>query len=1063
MNQTDFEKSFVNEAVPSDRWPVPTGFWNKRIYLEINLRSPKVRTPVKRRFFGILAFCWCLTAAAVSLYGGGNRDSGLSLADGLIKEKKYNEAIQVLIAYIKSNPDDFDEAQKRFRFIMDAQGEFNAAVDELLNTVVNEPDNTGKILSLISLVESKKSFRNAQLQDFVTRTQMLTQFSHNRNRLLQILEEGRTLVAAENYRGALLAYAGGLDIYRDEFFAEGHGTIIENRVRQEIEGLNKGVESFSAMTGPLNTAAAEIVQAARQADPASSAGLSRIGGMFDQFISAAGPVKAFRDSLYETSAYFDEQLAQFQQMDKTIGDRSFLSFAFRLIRGSGDSLEDGMLGAVEAYWGNAASSVEKALAGLADRSYGAALANIKNRDYERARGQFENAAVYSSYPLALLEKWRDFKGAAPEPILFDEPVLAGKVENFLAYRSLNRAAGFLAGGASLGAAFERSLETKPVFESWQQGAVSAREAMSRETLIRQNTGGLLAESGSLLAEVAAETAALKKYQDETGAENPDAGFPGYMDNAVSLLSELRGRIFDANYESAVRFYTIARGELEKNLVSRRASYEEGNRLIQGIARSDTSGGTTVDHYPAEGLALLTRTEQEITADTQWGNSILSQHRAEGPELRAAGEMPVLGNFIQAALNELGGLLAQEQRLASTARNQIAQAESFRLDGERLYRESRAALSQGNFDVARNRIERAIEQFHASLTIQESDSIRAEWDTQLVSLGAEINRLENEIVIKDVRNLVNNARSSYFAGNFEQAEGLLIRAQNRWRVTNVGTDGEVQYWLDVVRGALSLRTGKVIPPTAPLYAEMSQLLSDAKKKYDEGVRYLNASRRAEGLVKFAEARLKTQEVKLMFPVNQEAGILELRIDQMTDPAAFNESFARRFNAAVAGTKPNIRSLEAFADLQNLAEINPRYPGIAAALVQAEIDLGLRPPVPNPQDIARSNELTAAARQILNGNILSQFEVALRQCNEAITLNPNNTQAMTIKDQLQTKMNGTGTIVIDSRSEAEYKRAVSELQRGNNLVALAIVEQLLQDPNNRSSTRILELQRRIQARL
>jgi tetratricopeptide (TPR) repeat protein len=245
--------------------------------------------------------------------------------------------------------------------------------------------------------------------------------------------------------------------------------------------------------------------------------------------------------------------------------------------------------------------------------------------------------------------------------------------------------------------------------------------------------------------------------------------------------------------------------------------------------------------------------------------------------------------------------------------------------------------------------------------------------------------------------------------------------------------------------------------------MSQLLSDARKNYDEGVRYLNANQRSAGIAKFTEARQKTQEVKLMFPVNQEAGILELRIDQMIDRPAFEASFERRFNEAVAGTKPNVRSLESFAELQNLAEINPRYPGMAAALVQAEIDMGYRLPPPDPRDIARSNELTTAARRIVEGNIGVQFEVALRQLNEALALNPNNTQAMTLKDQLQIRMSGTETVVIDSRSEAEYQRAVMELQRGNPLVALAIVEQLLQDSRNRSSTRILELQRRIQSRL
>jgi tetratricopeptide (TPR) repeat protein len=243
--------------------------------------------------------------------------------------------------------------------------------------------------------------------------------------------------------------------------------------------------------------------------------------------------------------------------------------------------------------------------------------------------------------------------------------------------------------------------------------------------------------------------------------------------------------------------------------------------------------------------------------------------------------------------------------------------------------------------------------------------------------------------------------------------------------------------------------------------MSQLLSEAKKQYDEGVRYFNANQRTNGIARFTEARQKTQEVKLMFPVNQEAGILELRMDQVIDPGTFDETFRRRLADAIAGTKPARRSVESFAELQNLAEINPRYPGIGAAITQAEIDMGYRPPPPDPRALSRSRELTAAALAIIEQNIQSQFQVALTQLNQALNLNPNNAQAMSLKDLLQTRMGGKGVIVLDSDSELEYQRAVQELQRGNTLNALAIVQQLLQNPRNQSSTRILELQRRIES--
>jgi hypothetical protein len=243
--------------------------------------------------------------------------------------------------------------------------------------------------------------------------------------------------------------------------------------------------------------------------------------------------------------------------------------------------------------------------------------------------------------------------------------------------------------------------------------------------------------------------------------------------------------------------------------------------------------------------------------------------------------------------------------------------------------------------------------------------------------------------------------------------------------------------------------------------MSQLLSEAKKDYDEGVRYIRASRRPEGIAKFNDARQKTREVKLMFPVNQEAGMLDLRMDQVTDPDAFNASFERRFNEAIAGTKR--RSIEAFADLQNLVEINPRYPGMTAALLQAEIDMGYRPPPPNPADLAQSAELTAQAQRIRDGNVRSQFEVAVTMINRAITLNPNNTRASDLKDWFQTELGGGTNFVMDSETLRRYNEAVMELQRGNNLVAFTIVQQLLQNPKNQRITQILELQRRIQSLL
>jgi tetratricopeptide (TPR) repeat protein len=393
---------------------------------------------------------------------------------------------------------------------------------------------------------------------------------------------------------------------------------------------------------------------------------------------------------------------------------------------------------------------------------------------------------------------------------------------------------------------------------------------------------------------------------------------------------------------------------------------------------------------------------------------------------------------------------------------IAQGETFKQEGDRFQQEARSALSQSNFERARDRVLRAGERYDASLAIQETDETRKARDVDLVALGVDINRLENQTVVREVRPLVTQARAAYEGGRFEEAEELLVRALSLWRRTNVEDDAEITYWLGIVRGALTLRAGRVIPVTAPLYAEMSQLLSEARKLYNDGAALLRGNKRGEGIVKFDEARRKTREVKLVFPVNQEANLLELRMDQVTNPASFAEDFRLRLSEAVAGAKR--KDLASFAELQNLAEINPGYPGIQGMVVQAEIDLGYRPPPPDNRARDRAAELVASARAIIDRNDRPRFPAALTQLNQALVLNPANSQAAALKDRLQTSQSGGGggggaaPLVLSSAAEREYQRAVRELQQGNTLVARDIVQQLLADPRNRT-TRLTDLQRRI----
>ncbi|MDR0473406.1 MAG: hypothetical protein LBH43_07030, partial [Treponema sp.] len=858
-----------------------------------------------------------MSLTAPPLFAGGRQEQELAQADALIAGKQFDEAIRILSEFSRKNPERFSEAQNRLQRIYHIRDEFNAVADQLLDELSVEAPDSEKVLKLIARIEELEDSSNPQVRDFLARAREMALFNYNRTRLERILARGRAQIDQGNYQDALRTYFEGMDIYQNAFFEEGYGENIEGRVSSGIGRVTNVVGSFTSYALPLAAAAAEITQAADK-----GAASARIGELYGPLSDAMELFIRQERALLDTASYFAGQLAVFQQDDPTIGDRSFLSFACYLIFGrSAGPVHEGMAGALEGYWDSTVGKAEAALKNRADAAYAAGLNSADNADHAGTRQHLANAQGYSQFPVNLIVKRRELMEGGKSRVMEHEGqrVLLENLDDFLGLESAAEGARWLIQNSDLALRYgSMQRNEKDTLENWRNGRVSTGEALLRERQVNDSLGTLGNNIDVLLSQVSQKEIEQQNYQAELEEETGQKfGFPVYISDAKKNISRLRSLVLKDQVESSITYYTIAEDDLEKRLASRRDQFAQGNRLMAGINREMQGGGTVVERFPAEGLVIMGSLVNSLALDIQDGNKLLDRYGAESTKAAQDQAILKLQASTQRAVDELSSLHLQGANLAGTARIQIAQAEAYRLDGVRYFNEAQNALTRQNFDTARDRVTRAAEQFHNSLAIQESGALRNEWDTRLVVLGREINRAENELVIRDVRELVNNAKTAYFGGIFDRAEDFLVRAQNRWRVTNVENEEEVEYWLNMVRGAASLRSGRVIPPTAPLYPEMSQLLSDAKKEYNQGVRLFNAGLRADGLAKFNLARQKTREVKLMFPVNQEAGMLDLRMDRVLDPRAFEQGFEQWLRDAVAGTKR--RSIESFATLQNLAEI------------------------------------------------------------------------------------------------------------------------------------------------
>ncbi|MDR0300942.1 MAG: hypothetical protein LBI04_01355 [Treponema sp.] len=994
--------------------------------------------------FYVFAFFWLLAVVAPA-FGAGLRDPDLSKADSLIKEKKHEEAILVLTDYARRNPDRFDNAQKRLRKIYQVREDFDRTANELIYTLLNDPDNSEKIYDLSLKLKSLEDETNPLLASFISRTHEIAQFNVIRNRLRDIMETAKRQLDRGECEAALQTYAGGMILMRDEFYAAGFGKEIENSVRRETERVNSVISAFRSTSTNMGTPSAELAHVINSGNLNPAAEIRRITPAIDRFI-------ALKQELYTAINIFDGILDRLRSDDPEMEDRNHLSFLSILIHGrQGESANEGMLGAFEVCWKKSIDPVLSAIMQNAVAANSTGLAAINAGQYSNAVPSLQKAENFVNLSPLFFQKRLALneRGNTPPVELAGNVIVKDDIPSFITLRVLSEASGYLTQAITLANRMDTAANTGlSSFTLWQEGKVDAVTVINNELQARSSAAGIKNEIDAVIISAAQTDNSLKSYYRTT-----------YLTDAVNAIEKIYAAAAALERRSAYMYYSIVDTELKRGLIARTGELEAGKSFLNGQSRTRADGSVTTDLFPAEALEILTAMLAALSVDLERGNSATAYYKNETRLILTDEEIAGILAACEKSIGELNALRNQGTTLRNTANSRTAQAEAFRQEGERLLREAQTGFRAQNFDTARERLQRAAERFNSSLEVQESASLRQSWDTQLFTLGQAINAAENEMIIAEVRNLVNSASAAYFEGNFQQSEDRLVRARNRWRITNAEENEEILYWLGIVRNAMSAHSGRVIPPTAPLFPEISQLLSKARMNYEEGVRLINAGSRASGLEKFNEARQQTREVRLMFPVNQEAGILELRMEQYTDPAAFNASFEQRMRTAISGSKQ--RSIESFADLQNLAEINPRYPGIRGIITQAEIDMGYRPPPPDPRALARSRELTSSASRILEENNTTLFEVALTQINEAIALNPENTDATRVKDRLLNRMSVPGAVVLSSDDEIEYQRAVRELQAGNNLVAFAVVERLMQNPRNRNITKLIELQRRIQS--
>ncbi|MDR1430097.1 MAG: hypothetical protein LBI85_07375 [Spirochaetaceae bacterium] len=1004
-----------------------------------------------------------LLAAAFPLSARGRQDTVLSRADSLIAERRYDEAIQELTTYLESHPEDFARIQQRLQAIIKYRDNYNNLAEELLYVLEHEPENTDELLRISNALRNIEINPNPMVQDFIDRTREVALFASNRNQLERILADGRALIDAGRYPDALARYSEGFSLYLPEFHAADYGSIVINQVDNNVEEIERAIGRFNEILGPLNEG---VIAFERQgAQTPGSGAFAGLSAAYDRLKPRLLELMELRNTLATTADYFQRQQALLQETHPRLGDSSFLPFATRLVLGrSTETVPEGMLGIMDTLWDSSLSRVESVIARGALSVYNSALARSEDRRYDEAREAFPVITSYDDLYMeaAALENLKEALKLPEYADIDGIRIAREKAGTYLDYYSMKLSLPLLgAAQEAEGRIHDLNEQELNYHQAVILNADVSAETVRQGSAVRDAMLEFSTRLDGMMADLDAASALVGGYQEAAGLERNETVYLATVRERYAAVAALA---WSSETDSVIRSYSLIATDLGGKINSYEEGLAEAARLLAGV--SMTAGGAETAHYPREASTLLDGIVNSISGNIQTVSALSRRIADEDDRVLALPEMEELSGTLRNISSNLDDLLSRSTRSAGQASSLAAQAESYRLDGDRLYQEARTAFTNNNFDLARDRLTRTEERYDASLEIQESDSLRALRDQRLLALDAEITRSESEIIVREVRQLVTQARAAYFRGEFEQAEEMLSRAQDRWRRVYTENDSELEYWLGLVRNAVALRSGRFIPVTAPLYSEMSQLLSEAHRSYDEGIRLISQGRRSGGLESLSRARQKTEEVKLVFPVNQDASLLQLRIAQVVDPENFPAMFRDRFNNDMALIRQlRQAATEQFADLQDLAAINPRYPGIQAALNEAEILIGLRPPPPDPAALARSRELTLQAQQLMEtaANSPVQMEIARGYVNQALNLNPNNEQAIALKNTIVSLIGGTAQNVLTAAAEQEFKRAQQEFTQGRYINAYDILQRLLEDSRNKNVQKVIDLERRTRAML
>lgn len=1009
----------------------------------------------------------------------------------LIKDTDYNEALLQLHKYIDKYPERFDNAQRLIKTIMTRRQRYSVLTERAIKSSTDNPEDHVTPSKIILEMKTLEKNPPEEIQVVITMLEDMHLFKYYAYLFDTIQTESSALAQNDNVVGAITKVQEGFWVYKDEFQEDwkGNSAILKEADRIENQ-LNQYIASFenADFRKRMNNAVSQFIK--NVDDNKYEAALES----FKQVQQIFNEYSKIRNNIAKCAQEYKALYERQKKIDPEITDASYIPFMQRFVSGVPAIADSGLVGAIDCEFRIKMEAMKSSVAKMTTKQSTSYLAGLPKTitDSNSDLGPLEKSASYttpiSNYSdlgkrvnnlYALLEvegtqKYNPYpqynqsldyikdissRTKALYPIALE--LRKQKQTQAQLRAELNKSKGSVSE--------ESSVYIRQLFDSVSQ---MNKAVGTRQDLMPASKDGITSDNHAL--NWTNQTNKYVAYVDELLKSSENAVISSWNDISQSFINNA------SSYESVIKEYNqyaevFHKGFPETIDAKTYSQLKEDPEALLEYAKTHPNSKTTQVAYAYPELTLVMTDYMKQVAQT-YENAMSSAQQEfdfnmeNHPEWKTNSQINSIvnnsRNYMTRKTSDLNALKQTVNNVVESATIDVTKATAAKQEADDLYQRSVNAFNKGQYESAENYLVQSSEKYTESLAYQDDSALRTSVDKKQFELSQKITDARNEIVVRESRALYTKARDAQTIDKYDDAELFINQAINKWAETHEEKNEEFEDFRNLVNTAVTMKTGRILTVADPLYAEMSQLLSIAYQYYDEGKALYNKNQKEEGDASLALAQENLSKIKKVYPMNQEASILMLKIDQLQDPEKFKSEFNQRINAAVAKCKNADTQAEGYNELVTYYSLEPNHKGLKEKIYNIEIQLGMRQKPVDNSAAARSKRLTNEAQSLYNsaGSNTSQLNRALARVKEALQVNPNNSTAEQLRDRIETRLGGTTNIVLSSADQSLLTRAKNEYQAGRIDEANLIMLQILKNnPQNIKVKTVSDLKKKIDARL